>query len=134
MSLESLTTAELMTCMVVVYLLPLHRLSNEFLKKGIEDCSPRSTALYLTKHGPVYMRAPMNSVRSTSAASMDLRRPLTSAMTPANSEIGFGSRGCAEPRIVSDASLGHSVMLSSCSPVSGLITNHHSVREAVHIW
>ena len=46
MSLESLTTAELMTCMVVVYLLPLHRLSNEFLKKGIGTAAraaPRCT-------------------------------------------------------------------------------------------
>ena len=133
-SLDSFTTAELITCMVVVYLLPLQRVSIELRKKGMDDCRPRSTLLYLTKHGPVYMRAPMNSVRSISAASIAFKRPLISPMTSVNWESGLGSRGMAEPRMVSADSRGHSVSRSSLSPFSGSSTNHHSVRDVVHIW
>eukprot|EP00966_Prymnesium_polylepis_P112153 2594363-Prymnesium_polylepis.1 len=58
---------ELMICSVVVYWLPLHDANQR--AKCIEhlERTPRSTALYLTKHGPVYIRVAISSSSLTSA-------------------------------------------------------------------
>ena len=52
-SSESLPSAALITCIVVVYLLSLQRSRHFWWKKGTLPCTPRSTVLYLRKFGPV---------------------------------------------------------------------------------
>ena len=52
-SSESLPSAALITCIVVVYLLSLQRSRHFWWKKGTLPCTPRSTVLYLRKLGPV---------------------------------------------------------------------------------
>ena len=90
----------LIACSDVAYVFPKHSASQS------TPANERSTALYLTKHGPVYSRAPISSAvpsggKSTAASSASTRSRSPSNESSVRAARAPSSRSTSSPAALS---------------------------------
>ena len=127
----ALTTVELIQWSVVVYKFPLQSVSKACCSMGT-FVNARSTALYLTKQGPVYNREASSSSSTMGGSSRAASCLLAARKRGRSARCGSGLRMCSAGK-VPDFSTGYAGMPNSLSPWSGSATNHHSIRDVVVI-